>query len=154
DGTADDVNIYLGNGHNNFTANGNIAGLQTVVYGGSYNEHFVLNSQDAAPRLGFLSPLELHRRPNLFRGGTLIVNGAITGTSITISGSTIDGLGAEAAQVRYDTIEFLTVNGTGGNNSFTVNGTSIPTIINGGPYHDNFTLNASAAPLTINGRSD
>ncbi len=82
-----------------------------------------------------------------------MVNAAVTGQNLVLTGASIDGLGVDGATVRYQTIEFLTLNGIGGNNSFTINGDSVPTIINGGPHNDVFTLNASVAPLTINGLS-
>ena len=63
-------------------------------------------------------------------------------------------LGVGGATVQFDTIASLTVNCTGGDSSFTVNATIIPTVINGGPYQDAFTINGSTAALTINGLHD
>ncbi len=154
DTTSTDVNIQLGSGTNTFTANGNLAGSQTTVNGGPGNEHFILNGQNPLLGLGFLSPLQLHGNSNTFAGDTLTVNTAVSGQNLILTGSSLDGLGVTGATIRFDTLEFLTVNAIGGNNSFTINGDSIPTIINGGPHSDTFTINANTASLTINGLND
>ncbi len=67
DNTADNINIQLGSGNNTFNINGNIAGAQTTIHGGSGNEHFIINAQDVSTGLGFLSPLQLSGNDNTLR---------------------------------------------------------------------------------------
>jgi hypothetical protein len=151
DSTATDVRIKLGSGTNTFIINGNTAGSETTIDGGSGNDTFIVNAVDSSSGLGLLSPLQINGNDNTFNGDTLTVYAAITGDNLVITGSTIDGAGVAGATINYETIEFLTINGTGGSNRYTVNGDSVPTVINGGPGSDIFTVNANTVPLTLNG---
>jgi hypothetical protein len=142
DNTVDNLNIKAGAGDDTITINGNATGLQTTIYGGPGNDHFIINDDPLE------APLAIVGDSNTFFGDTLTLNGEPGGNNFVITGFTIDGAGAT---ISYATVETLIINGTGGTNTFTVNGTSIPTYINGASGSDTFIINGNSVPLYLDG---
>ncbi|MDA1273124.1 MAG: hypothetical protein O2960_03590, partial [Verrucomicrobia bacterium] len=81
-------------------------------------------------------------------GDTLTVNGTGAANPFTISSTQVM---VASETINYANLEALTVNGHGGNDSFVVVNTSIPTTINGGDNDDSITVNGNSAALTLNG---
>jgi hypothetical protein len=141
DSTLDNLNILSGAGNDHFTINGNDPGYQTTIDGGAGDDTFVVNAPIHAA-------LALHGEGNTFPGDTLTINGTANADNFVITGATVDGAGAT---ISYGTMESLTINGLGGNNTFTLNGDSIPTWLNGGPNNDTFTVNANSVTAFLDG---
>jgi hypothetical protein len=143
DNTVDNLNLQSGAGNDTITVNGTGAGLQTTIWGGAGNDAFIVN----AP---LTTPLAINGESNTFNGDTLTINGSGFGNNFVITGFTVDGAGAT---INYATVELLTVNGISGNNTFTLNGDSIPTYLDGGTDDDLFTVNANSVPAFLNGNN-
>ncbi len=141
DPTINNLNIQAGSGDDNITVNGTGAGTETTINGGPGNDIFVVN----AP---LTTPLAIIGGTNTFDGDTLTVNGAAGGTNFVITGFTINGTGAI---ISYQEIEYLTVQAIGGNNTFTLNGDSVPTDLIGGPGNDTFVINSNIVPAVLTG---
>jgi hypothetical protein len=141
DSTVDNLNIKAGAGDDTITINGTGAGLQTTIYGGPGNDHFIVNDDPLT------TPLAIVGDSNTFWGDTLTINGDVLGNDFVITGFTVEGAGAT---ISYATVELLTINADGAT-TFTVNGDSIPTYLNGGDFSDTFIVNSSSAPLFLDG---
>ncbi len=144
DSSIDNLDLILGSGQNNVTVNGTGAGVQTVINGGAGDDAVTVNG---SPNL-MTSPLVVIGGSNNLPGNTLTVNGATTGTNFVITASTITGLGS---MIQYESVQTITINAIGGNNTFTVNSDSVPTYLFGANGNDAFTINSSVGPLYITG---
>ena len=86
----------------------------------------------------------------LFTGGdNLTVNATPATDQTTVGGASI-GLGTSPT-IYYSTFNALTVNGNGGDDTFTVNNTTVPTTLIAGAGHVSFTVNSNTAPLALVG---
>ena len=144
DSSIDNLDLILGSGQNYVTVNGTGAGVQTVINGGAGDDAVTVNG---SPNL-MTSPLVVIGGSNNLPGNTLTINGATTGTNFVITASTITGLGS---MIQYESIQTLTINAIGGNNTFTVNSDSVPTYLFGATGNDAFSINSSVGPLYITG---
>lgn len=141
DPTINNLNIQAGAGDDVITVNGTGAGTETTINGGPGNDTFVVN----AP---LTTPLAILGGTNTFGGDTLNVNGAAGGNNFVITGFSINGTGAI---ISYQEIELLTVQAVGGNNTFTLNGDSVPTNLIGGPGNDTFVVNSNPEVAVLTG---
>ena len=86
----------------------------------------------------------------LFTGGdNLTVNATAAADQATINGASV-ALGSTPT-LYYSTFNTLTLNGNGGDDTFTVNNTSVPTTLVAGAGNALFTVNSNSAPLAIVG---
>ena len=78
---------------------------------------------------------------------SLIFDGNPTADVFTITGGAIQGVGAT---LNYSALKNITVNGTGGADTFWVQGDSTPTTLNGASAPDIFNVNSFSSHVTIN----
>ena len=142
DVAVENLNFQMGNGNNTVRIDGNDTNSQTSIYGGRGNDTFIVNGD-----YPMQAPLAIFGGLNTFPGDSLTVNGATAGNTFSITGFTVDGMGAT---ISYQDIEKLTVN-AGGASTFNVNGDSIPTYLYGGSGNDSFNVNSNVVPLYIAG---
>ena len=144
DPAVENLDIYTGGGNNTFTINGTGTATQTSIYAGAGNDSFIVNASNTGP---LQTPLNLFGGLNTTVGDSLLVNGAPAGNTFTITGTTIQGLGAV---LTYEQMEQLTITGAG-NTTFIVNGDSANTTLNGGFGSTVFNVNSNVVALALNG---
>ncbi len=80
--------------------------------------------------------------------GTLAFSGTPLRDVFSITGTTINA--GTGAAVTYSNLNALTVNGVGGNDSFTVTGDTTPTTLNGATGNSTFNICSAAGLVTVN----
>lgn len=84
-------------------------------------------------------------------GDALIINGSSAAESFGIAGAVLTITGEP--QISYHSYTALTINGNGGDDSFSVNGTNGPTTLNAGAGTVNFNITSNNDFLTLNSGS-
>jgi hypothetical protein len=158
-GNSGDMVLNGGDGTDTFVINGNAGKL--TANGQDGGDSFVVNSLSTPATLNggagddsFTINESLAARLTLDGGAgaanTLTINGTsaseyygISSTAVTVSLMPVD----------YTNIAALTVNGNGGNDTFTVISTSAVTAVNGGAGNDTFNVQTISNPTTLNAGS-
>ncbi len=141
DGAIDNLDLFAGPGDNSYVVKGTGAAVQTEIHTDNSDNAFVVNAPITAP-------LAIDGGASIFGGQTLTVNGTSGDEQFVVGPTVITGAGAP---IYYTNVQGLTVNGQGGNNSFTLNGDTVPTTLLGGAGNDTFVVNGTSQPTTIDG---
>lgn len=138
DNKMDNFNLFAGPGHNTYVIAGTGAVGQTQINGGDTD--LIINAPLAAP-------LAVNGGDALGALNTLTVNGTFAADFFTVGAGYVLGAGAPLYFTNFHT---LTLNGNGGDDTYTIAGSNIPVTIVGSAGNETFTLNGNAAPVTIN----
>ncbi|HWE93969.1 MAG TPA: hypothetical protein VG269_08405 [Tepidisphaeraceae bacterium] len=141
---------------NNFNINGNSAALIATGAGGT--DSFVVGKTTAPITLQagngtttfhITAPTQASVTVAGGSSGTasLIFDGSPVADNFTVTAHAISGA---LATLNYSAISSITVNGNGGNDTFTVNGDATPTTLNGSTLADTFNVLSFASTLAIN----
>ncbi len=143
-GTSTPTLLSGGDGDDTFTVNATAAAGPLTLNGNAGNDTFTVNIEPAAGQV---------------LAGTVTVNGSEDTDALTVNGNptaadtiavtntTVSRTGS--ATITYVMLEQLTVNGLGGNDTFNVQSTGIPTTVNGNQGDD--TINVGSAANQLDG---
>jgi hypothetical protein len=137
------LDLDAGTGQNSYVVKSTGASTLTQILTGNSDNNFVVNGP-------ITDPLAIDGGSSLFGQNTLTVNGSQSSDALTISPGLITG---DGANIYYANMDGLTVNGNGGNDSFTLQGNLVPVTLLGSTGNDAFTVNGSSAPVSINSGS-
>ena len=143
DSAIDNLDIQAGPGQNSYVVKGTAAAVETEIQADNSDNAFVVNGPITAP-------LAINGGAAAFGGQILTVNGDSSADNFVVGPNEITGAGAP---IFYTNVQGVVINGTAGNNTFTLNGDTVPTTLMGGSGNDTFTVNGTSQPTFIDGGS-